>query len=157
MAPTYDAGTPEQSGNQALEHGARAVSSFRSMALWKEGQAFAEGVAALVVRLPRDGAADAIGQQLVRSAGSIPANIAEGYGRFSQAAYRNHLSIARGSAFESESWLDLLTRRGYLSQESSAELMARCSRVQRMLTVRMRELSGGRASYAREEQEPYEP
>ena len=45
---------------------------------------------------------------MMRSAGSVPANIAEGYGRYSQAAYRSHLSIARGSLFETQSWIDLL-------------------------------------------------
>ena len=126
------------------------------MALWKESQAFAEEIAALVIKLPRDGAAESIAHQLVRSAGSIPANIAEGYGRFSQAAYRNHLSIARGSAFESESWLDLLTRRSYISEEESTQLLTQCSKVQRMISTRMRELSGGSASYAREEGPTYE-
>lgn len=127
------------------------------MGLWKESQNFAEQIAALVVKLPRDGAADAIGYQMVRSAGSIPANIAEGYGRFSQPAYRNHLSIARGSAFESESWLDLLMRRQYLDQETGEALLRLCKTVERMLTTRMRELSQGNATYAiREEAETYE-
>jgi four helix bundle protein len=126
------------------------------MALWQESQAFAEVIAALVVKLPRDGAADAIGRQLVRSAGSIPANIAEGYGRFSQPAYRNHLSIARGSAFESESRLDLLSRRQYISSEQSANLLGQCSKVQRLISTRMRELSDGNVTYAREEGTVYE-
>src|SRR5215216_5314770 len=86
------------------------------LALWREAQAFAERVARLVVSMRRDVAADAIARQLVRAAGSVPANIAEGYGRYSQAAYRNHLSIARGSAFEAQSWLDLLMRRGYVEE-----------------------------------------
>jgi four helix bundle protein len=63
-----------------------------------------------------------MGTQLVRAAGSVPANIAEGYGRYSQGAYRNHLSIARGSLFESESWIDLLFQAGHLSAEVNASL-----------------------------------
>lgn len=91
------------------------------------------------------------------SACSIPANIAEGYGRFSQPAYRSHISIARGSAFESESWLDLFNRRGYLPDETGNKLLAQCTLVQRMITTRMRELSGGKATYARADRKPDEP
>jgi four helix bundle protein len=145
-----------QSGNRAIGQGARVGSSFRSIALWKESQAFAERVAELIVHLPADAASRPIGTQLVRAAGSIPANIAEGYGRFSQPAYRNHLSIARGSAFEAESWIDLLMRRGYLPAEVAAELLAQCSNVQRMLSTRMRQLGGARQTYAREKGDSYE-
>ena len=80
----------------------------------------------LVRDLPNDKAADSIGRQLIRSGTSIGANIAEGYGRFSQGAYRNHLSIARGSAFETESWIDLLVQSNYVSREIGDELLAQC-------------------------------
>ena len=83
-------------------------SDFRRQILWQKAQAFAESVSALVVELPSDRVVDVIANQLIRSATSISANIAEGSGQYSQAAYRSHLSIARGSSFEVESWLDLL-------------------------------------------------
>jgi four helix bundle protein len=87
-------------------------------------------------RLPRTEAARSIARQLVASAGSVPANIAEGHGRFSRAAYRNHLSIARGSLWESESWVDLPRRAEYIDVDAeealagpfdtTARLTARC-------------------------------
>jgi len=83
--------------------------------LWTKAQEFASEIAEMVGTLPRDRVTDVLGNQLLRSATSIGANIAEGYGRYSQAAYRNHLSIARGSAVETESWLDLLQRRRYIT------------------------------------------
>ncbi len=107
-------------------------SDFRSQLIWRKSQDFAERVAATIVGLPRDRAADAIATQLMRSASSIAANVAEGYGRFSQPAYRNHLSIARGSAFESESWIDLLLRRKYVSPAGGDELIAACVEVQKL-------------------------
>jgi four helix bundle protein len=119
------------------------------MAMWQESQGFAEQVGRLVVGLKRDRVVDPIGSQLVRSAGSIAANIAEGYGRFSQAAYRNHLSIARGSAFESESLIDLLMRLGYLAREDGDDLMSKCVAIEKMLTVRMKSLGSAKQTYAR--------
>jgi four helix bundle protein len=130
-------------------------SVFRSQVLWRKAQDFAESVAELVVALKHDRATDAIGNQLMRSAGSIAANVAEGYGRFSQAAYRNHLSIARGSTFESESWLDLLVRRGYVSRERGDTLISNCHEIGRMLTTRMRSLNENKTYAVREEEAVY--
>jgi four helix bundle protein len=138
-----------QSGNPAI---GPDRSDFRRIAVWQEAQSFARDVAAPVATLPRSRAADVIGNQLMRSAGSIAANIAEGYGRFSQPAYRHHLSIARGSAsIESESWLDLLVQAGYLTAESAEPLIAKCSTVQRMISARMKALGEATATYARED------
>jgi len=99
--------------------------------------------------LPNDRAASVIASQLIRAAGSVPANIAEGYGRFSQAAYRSHLSVARGSLFEAESWIDLLARRGYISPDTETQLIEECAEIGKMLTVRMKSLGDAPKSYAR--------
>lgn len=45
--------------------------------------------------------------QLYRASSSVGANIAEGYGRHYQKSYRNFISIARGSSFEVDYWLEL--------------------------------------------------
>ena len=132
-------------------------SDFRRQVLWQKAQAFAAELVGLATQLPRDRASDVIGTQLLRAGASIAANIAEGYGRYSQAAYRNHLSIARGSAFETESWLDLLARRGYLTSKQSEELISRCTEVQKLLTVSMKSLSEGKSYAVKEEAPLYAP
>ena len=128
---------------------------FTRLILWQRSQDLAAEIAAFVASLPRNRAADIIGTQVMRSAGSVPANIAEGYGRFSQAAYRNHLSIARGSLFETQSWIDLLHRTGLIEITQKATLIEACQEVGKLLTVRMKALSNGNQSYAREEGEGY--
>ena len=121
-----------------------------------EAQDFAERVAQAVAKLPKDRAADVMGGQLLRASASIAANIAEGYGRYSQAAYRNHLSIARGSAFEAESWLDLLIRQGLIGQEHGDHLIEQCVEVQKAVTLRMKSLAEAGKTYAKEEGADYE-
>jgi four helix bundle protein len=130
-------------------------SGFKQLALWQKAQDFASEVAKLVARLPNERVANAVANQLLRSAGSIPANIAEGYGRFYRGAYRNHLSIARGSAFESESWLDLLAREGYVSTEVEGKLTRQCMEIARLLTLRMKSLEQ-QGNSLREEVAEYE-
>jgi len=46
-----------------------------------------------------------IGYQLIRAADSISANISEGYGRFHFKEQRQYCYIARGSLYETRTWL----------------------------------------------------
>jgi four helix bundle protein len=110
------------------------------MPLWQEAQTLADAVAEVIVALPRRIDAEVVGRQAMRAAGSVAANIAEGYGRYSRAAYRNYLGIARASLFEVASWLDLLGRRKLITPEKLEALVAQADKVGRMLTVRMKSL-----------------
>jgi four helix bundle protein len=122
---------------------------FRQQVLWQKAQTFGLALTRLVAELPHNRSADILGNQLLRAGTSIAANIAEGYGRYSQAAYRSHLSIARGSALEAESWLDLLEQAGYLTQEMAEKLLLDCIELQKLLTLRMRSQSQGKTYASR--------
>ena len=67
-------------------------------------------------------AKDTIGKQLVNSADSIGANIAEGYGRGSSTDNRRFARISRGSLFEVKHWLRRAYKRGLLSEEEISRL-----------------------------------
>lgn len=99
----------------------------------------------LVDGLPAARSATTLGNQILRSGTSVAANIAEGYGRYSEAAYGNHLSIARGSLLETQSWLDLLQRAGYVSDDKVRELVAACEEIARMVTATMKPLNRARS------------
>ena len=129
--------------------------SYRNLALWQEAQEFARDVVLLVEQLPARRSTDSIARQIVRSATSIAANIAEGHGRFGIPSYRNHLSIAKGSACETDSWLDLLRRLGLLSPDREAELHQRCSKLIGALTRRILDLEAKQPSRVRDEQAEY--
>jgi len=63
-----------------------------------------------------------LGNQLVRSADSIGANIAEGVGQKTTGANKYHVRIARGSLYETKHWLRRAYRRDLLSEIQVDEL-----------------------------------
>ena len=133
--------------------------SFRNLRIWESAQELAADIIRLLARLPRSNAVRGVEPQLVASAGSVGANIAEGHGRYSVPAYRNHLSIARGSLAETESWLDLLKRVDLISAEADAEFQRRCAELaggitRQMVALEKRLEQRGRI---REESPPYGP
>lgn len=70
-------------------------------------------------------AVDTVGKQVVRSADSIGANIAEGCGRHSFADNRRFVLYARGSLYETQHWLRRAYKRGLLTEALIAELKTR--------------------------------
>ena len=62
-------------------------------------------------------AQDTVGKQLIRSADSIGANIAEGVGRWGLKDQKRFIYIARGSVNETKHWLRRAFKRNLLSGE----------------------------------------
>ena len=94
--------------------------------------------AAAASRRLRGPAAAAIASQIVRAALSVPANIAEGYGRGVSKDGARFLRVARGSAAELESHVRVAVMAAYLGP-SDAEPLIRQARFVRFLTKRLLE------------------
>lgn len=62
-------------------------------------------------------AKNTVGAQIIRSADSIGANLAEGSGRGSNQDYRRFIKISRGSLYETRHWLRRAYKRNLLSNE----------------------------------------
>jgi four helix bundle protein len=78
--------------------------------------------------------------QLRAAAISIPANIAEGHGRGSTGAYRNHLQIALGSLAELETLIEIAVRIRLISAADVTGLTACSDETGRMLRGFLRAL-----------------
>jgi four helix bundle protein len=78
--------------------------------------------------------------QLRAAAISIPANIAEGHGRGSTGAYRNHLQIALGSLAELETLIEIAVRIRAISSADATGLITYSDETGRMLRGLLRAL-----------------
>ena len=99
----------------------------------------AEAAYKLTARFPRE-ETYGLTSQIRRSGTSVPANIAEGYGRDSSGAYVQHLRIAQGSLKEFETLLMLAERVGIADATTLGPLLARSEIIGKMLRSLIRSI-----------------
>ena len=97
--------------------------SFKDMPVWQLAMQVAERVYAATEHLPRK-EDYGLTSQLRRSALSIPANIAEAFGRMHLLDKVNFYYHARGSLAETQSHIEYSRRVGYLKTEEADSLEA---------------------------------
>src|SRR5205809_4951969 len=117
----------------------RSIRSYKDLDVWQKSMALAEDCYRATSEFPRD---EIYGMtaQMRRAAVSIPANIAEGYGRDQTGSFMQFLRIAQGSARELETHLILAERIALVDQEAVAPLQELCERVSKMLRPLIRSL-----------------
>lgn len=92
--------------------------------------------------------------QLDRASTSLPLNIAEGNGKFSDADRSRFLEIARGSALECAACLDVLVARKLVPTERIVPAKEKLVRIVNMLMGMLKRFSG-RAEFLREDEGLY--
>lgn len=110
------------------------IESYRDLKVWNLGMDIAVDIYRLTERYPRVEQFGLVSQTR-RAATSVPANIAEGYGRNSSASYAHFLAIARGSLKELETHVLLAERIGMASPDISGSILARTDELGRMLNA----------------------
>ncbi len=116
------------------------LKSYRELEVWQTAVDLVEAVYVVCRDWP-DSERFGLISQAQRAAVSIPANIAEGYGRSHRGDYLRHLSIARGSLAELDTHLIIAHRLGYISREKAKAPWQLSQRVGRMLTKQVRSLA----------------
>jgi len=95
--------------------------SFKDMPVWKASLDASAEVFTLTATLPRS-EDYGLTSQIRRSANSVSANIAEGFGRKTAKDKSNLYVIARGSVNETQSHLLYANKVGYFDSETTVEL-----------------------------------
>jgi four helix bundle protein len=80
-------------------------------------------------------AKDTIGKQIVRAADSVAANLAEGYGRFHFKENQKFCYYSRGSAEETQTWLEKAARRNLVERESARSLYDRIETLKKRINA----------------------
>jgi four helix bundle protein len=108
------------------------MTSYRDLTVWRKALVLAKEVYRVSRSFP---AREAYGltSQIQRAVSSIPANIAEGWGRGSRREYIQFLKISRGSLFELETHLFLSRELSYLAQKDLAALLLKTEEAGKML------------------------
>lgn len=109
------------------------LKSYRELEVWQRSMDLVVGAYKLTDLLPET-EKFGLRSQLQRASVSIPANIAEGYGRVHRGDYVRHLSIARGSLAEVETLLAVSVRLEFVSRDAVKETWDLTQDVGRMLT-----------------------
>ncbi len=115
------------------------LQSYRDLRVWQEAMTLGEKCYELTREYPKD-ELYGMSSQIRRSAASVPANIAEGYGRGTRGEYIQSLRVAQGSLKELETHL-MLSQRVRLSSDAAFEpVLAQCEAVGKMLHALIRSL-----------------
>ena len=113
---------------------------FKELKVWQKAHRFVIGVYQQSRNFPAD-ERFGLTAHLRKSAISVPSNIAEGCGREGERELARFLSIAAGSASESEYQLLLARDLGYLPADVHRQLDDQVNEVKRMLNSFIKTLS----------------
>ena len=108
-------------------------SSFRDLRVWQEAMALTAEIYKSTVGFPKH-ELYGLSQQLRRAAVSVPSNIAEGKGHYSDKEFLHFLFHARGSLLEVQTQLMIAEQLQYLSREDGQRLTAMAEGVGRALS-----------------------
>ncbi len=116
------------------------VTSYKDLIVWQKGVRLAVASYHLTSTLPKS---ELFGStsQIRRSATSVSANIAEGYGRGTKKEYAHFLKVARGSLYELQTHIIVLQQLPHGVELDYNDVTVLMDEVGKMLTVMIRRLT----------------
>jgi len=95
--------------------------SINDLEIYREAMRIGEVIWDLVADWPFF-AKDTVGRQVVRAADSIAANLSEGYGRYHFKENQKFCYYSRGSAQETQTWIEKSVRRNLIPDDTARDL-----------------------------------
>jgi four helix bundle protein len=124
---------------EAVDDDATRIESYRDLRVWQEAMALAVACYHLTQGFPKE-EMFGLTSQIRRSAASIAANIAEGYGREHTRSFVQFLRLAQGSLKELETHLLLSERVVAVAANGASGILSKCEIVGKMLRSLIRSL-----------------
>jgi four helix bundle protein len=117
----------------------RVIKSYKDLEIWRKGILLSMEIYSLTSSFPVN-EQYGLTSQVRRAATSIPANIAEGYGRESGKNYIQFLKISRGSLYELDTFLTIARGLKYLSKEQREHLYQQTEELSKMINSLIKKL-----------------
>ena len=115
------------------------IKSYRDLQVWQRAMDLAVACYDVTRDFPKS-ETYGMASQIRRASVSIPANIAEGFGRDSTGNFVSFLRVSQGSLKELETHLLLSIRVGLSEQQSVDPLLQQCDELGRMLRAYIRSI-----------------
>jgi four helix bundle protein len=110
----------------------KKIESYKDLIVWQKGIEIVNDIYNLTKYFPKD-ELYSLTSQMRRASISIPANIAEGWGRGTTKNYIQFLEISRGSLFELEALIIISTNQSFLTQDKCNEIGIKINEIGKML------------------------
>lgn len=123
------------------------LNSFKDLRVWQISSMLSKEIALLAKTFPNAERYD-LADQMRRSARSIPANIAEGFGRYHFAEKIQFYNIAKGSTLEVKNHLIEAMNNGYIIADAQANFSKRYHIVEVKLNNLISSTAKARKKYA---------
>ncbi|RWF58084.1 MAG: four helix bundle protein [Mesorhizobium sp.] len=108
------------------------INSYKDLIVWQQAMDLAVATSSSTKAWPKE-ELYGLTSQIRRSANSIPANIAEGYGRDNTGSYQQFLRIAQGSLKEFETHLQIAERIGLATHDQAYHMLLATEGIGKML------------------------
>ncbi len=108
------------------------INSYKDLIAWQKSVALVTAIYSLTKSFPQEEKFGIV-SQLNRASVSIPANIAEGWGRESSKNYLQFLRISRGSLMETETLLEISKNLGYINDTDFKTISKNIEEVSKIL------------------------
>jgi len=116
------------------------IESHLDLIVWQKAMDLSVAVYGLTARFP-PAENYRLTSQLTRAVVSVAANIAEGHARSTAKDFANFLAIARGSLAETQTFILLAVRLGYLTEAEVSTTLALVDEVGKMISALRRRIA----------------
>ena len=119
-----------------------SIKNYKDLMIWQRSIELVVSIYEVLKKFPRIEDYN-LTSQIRRAAVSIPANIAEGFGRRTKKDYAQFLNISRGSLYELETHLILASRFGYITDDELRKFADEISQIGKMTNAFITKLEDG--------------
>lgn len=116
------------------------MNNYKELKVWQKSMDLTQLVYEISKSIPKE-ETYGLKQQILRSATSVPSNIAEGADRNSNKEFRNFLGIANGSLNELNTQLILCEKINYLKNEDLEEIFNLITEISKMIYALIQKFS----------------